>query len=169
MKLNLHPSQLDQDTLLGQCDVRRQRRSGPGGQHRNKVETGVFLVHRPTKIGSQATERRSQKQNLQLALARLRVNLALGHRGANAEEYPSPLWQQRCQHGRIAVSPSHPDLAPLLAEALDVLAHHDWQPPRAAEQLGCSTSQLIKFLRRDPRGLAELNRRRRDAGLPKLH
>ncbi len=167
--MTLHPTQLDHNALLDECDVRRQRRSGPGGQHRNKVETGVFLVHRPTKIRSQATERRSQQQNLQLAVARLRVNLALGHRGANADEYPSPRWQQRCQHGQIAVNPSHPDFALLLAEALDVLAHHDWQPPRAAEQLDCSTSQLIKLLRRDPRGLSELNRRRRDAGLPMLH
>ena len=96
-------------------------------------------------------------------------NLALGHRGANADEYPSPRWRQRCQHRQIVVSPSHPDFALLLAEALDVLARHDWQPPRAAEQLDCSTSQLIKFLRRDPRGLSELNRRRCEAGLTKLH
>ena len=33
--------------------------SGPGGQHRNRTESGVRLTHRPTGIVVLATERRS--------------------------------------------------------------------------------------------------------------
>ena len=37
----IHPAALPFDALLKECEVRRLRRSGPGGQHRNKVETAV--------------------------------------------------------------------------------------------------------------------------------
>ncbi|HYW80276.1 MAG TPA: peptide chain release factor-like protein, partial [Thermoguttaceae bacterium] len=76
----VHPAALPADALFEQCDMRRLRRSGPGGQHRNKVETAVVLTHRPTGISAEANERRSQAQNRNVAIARLRMNLALGIR-----------------------------------------------------------------------------------------
>lgn len=51
------------------------RASGPGGQHRNKRETGVRIVHVPTGITVTATERRERPQNLALALERLERKL----------------------------------------------------------------------------------------------
>ncbi len=49
--------------------------SGPGGQHRNRTESGVRLVHPPTGLTVTATERRSQLLNRSVALARLREKL----------------------------------------------------------------------------------------------
>ncbi|MCG2764428.1 MAG: peptide chain release factor-like protein [Desulfarculaceae bacterium] len=52
------------------------RGTGPGGQHRNKTETGVRLTHLPSGIVVTATERRSQYQNREVALLRLADALA---------------------------------------------------------------------------------------------
>jgi len=57
-------------------DVIFVKAGGPGGQHRNKSETGVRLVHRPTGITVQATERRERTRNLSLAWERLEAAVA---------------------------------------------------------------------------------------------
>lgn len=66
---------LTDEALLLECDEAFFIASGPGGQHRNKTETGVRLAHRPTGITVTATERRSQLQNRGEALERLRAVL----------------------------------------------------------------------------------------------
>ena len=65
------PAPLDPEKILAESDMEFVRASGPGGQHRNKRETGVRLVHRPTGVVALATERRSQAQNRSLAIERL--------------------------------------------------------------------------------------------------
>ena len=51
---------LDDEALEAQCELSFFVASGPGGQHRNKTESGVRLTHRPTELSVTATERRSQ-------------------------------------------------------------------------------------------------------------
>jgi len=61
----------DRETLEKECTVEFVRDTGPGGQHRNKRETGVRLYHIPSGVIVTAVERRSQAQNLEEAYERL--------------------------------------------------------------------------------------------------
>lgn len=168
-----HPAALSDEELLRDCDVTFLRRSGPGGQHRNKVETAVRLRHRPTGIEAEAGERRSQAENRSAALRRLRIKLALesprvAARGLERPAVPSELWSSRCTNRKIVVSADHADFPAILAEALDVLAGCGFELRPAAEQLQISGSQLVKLLKKEPAALEVVNRRREQAGLHRL-
>ena len=133
----------------------------------------MILTHRPT--GS-APRRRSgaRKARTGAALGRLRIELALAirrpiDRDDGGPFVPGALWRSRCRGGRIVVNPEHEDFPALLAEALDVLSALDDDPRAASEALGCSATQLVKLIREEPRALALVNRRRRQAGRHPLH
>jgi ribosome-associated protein len=68
------------DDLLAQCRVETFMAGGKGGQHQNRTETGVRLVHLPTGIVVTAREERSQLRNKAAALARLRRRLVAMNR-----------------------------------------------------------------------------------------
>lgn len=64
--LNVNRDRIERDT-----EIEFFKGSGPGGQHRNKRETGVRLRHVPTGIVIQTDERRSQSGNREIAFQRL--------------------------------------------------------------------------------------------------
>lgn len=164
-----HPAELPPEELLRDCRIEMRRRGGPGGQHRNKVETAVLLTHEPSGVSAEANERRSQAQNRTVAVRRLRLRLALSVRGEREHAPgPSPRWLARCRDGRIVVSAEHEDYPALLAEALDRLAESAYDVGPAAERLGCTASQLLKLLRREPEAFLHLNAARERQGLPRL-
>lgn len=63
--------------LQVQCRVETLRSSGPGGQHRNKTESAVRLLHLPTGLVAFAAEDRSQHKNRTKAFKRLREVIAM--------------------------------------------------------------------------------------------
>lgn len=95
---------------------------------------------------------------------------AVGRPGAAC----SDLWRSRVNGGgkqarrgsagAIVCNPDHHDYPALLAEALDVIAAESWQPKPAAERLGVTSSQLVKFVKDCPAAMTQWNRERAKRG-----
>ena len=162
-----HPATLLPSELLKQCDVKHTRGSGPGGQHRNKVNTACVINHRPTDVSASAYEDRSQARNSANALIRLRIRLALQLRSQPPPTEPSALWMSRVKSGKLAVSESHEDFPAVLCEALDWIDTLD-DAKAAAQALGVSSSQMVKLLAKEPAALELVNRMRASKGVGPL-
>ena len=66
------------DLEVNDADIRMEvfRASGAGGQHVNKTSSAVRLIHEPTGLVASSQEERSQLQNREKALTRLRTMIA---------------------------------------------------------------------------------------------
>jgi protein subunit release factor A len=167
----MHPARLPEEELIKQCTFAKGRGSGPGGQHRNKVETKVTVTHVPTGVETHASERRSAVENRRVAIRRLRLALAVKARsGVGSGDVRSELWRSRCSpEGRVSCNTEHADYPALLAEALDMVAACGLDVKKAAIRLSCSASQLIKLIQQHPAAIEDLNRQRAAAGEHPLH
>lgn len=170
-----HPALLSVEDLESECDFRAQRRSGPGGQHRNKTSSGVFLCHQPTGIVAEATERRSQADNRAVALTRLRFRLAVQRRTASTHGHAcghsdDPVSQHDIEQdeseqavrqafaGRpLRLGERNPAKPAVLALLLNDLHAAGGQPSLVAAWWSTSTSGIVSLLKSHPPAFALLN------------
>jgi len=145
---------LPDEELLRQCRVETMRGTGPGGQKRNKTESAVRLIHRPSGVMSRHDETRSQHMNKRRALDGLRLALALQLRFPRVEgaplangRRPGPLW---------------------VACVLDLLEGVNYGVADAAAASGMTTSRLCRELAKVPLAWEKVNAERAARGFPKL-
>ena len=129
------------DQLLSACTLKGFQGSGPGGQHRNKTNTGVQLTLREYNLEIKSSEGRSAKENKVHALHRMQMALALKIRETPQEpEIPFP-----GSNGHI--QPSNPLFPLFVAHVFDRMAQKNGDTKEAAKAFGLSPSALVKILR----------------------
>lgn len=162
--------ELDDAALLAQCVVHTYRSSGPGGQHRNKTSSAVRLHHRPTGLIAKGEEDRSQHVNKRRALRRLRMTLATDLlEEIEPENYaPSALLAGCITTGRLEVRRKDERALFVINELLSVLQSCTGHVSEAAEAIGVSTGNLVKFFNIDPQVWRKVSGIRQANGLKAL-
>lgn len=165
---------LPPENLLKDCGQARFQGSGPGGQKRNRVYSGVRLTHVPSGLTAECVDSRASGRNVGEALSRLRLAIALAATPApgaqgNAAVTPTedivgntgvtgsgaaagPLGPGDPAPGlpfRAGANPTHPDYARGALRALSLLRSHAGQVTPAAAALGCTPSALTRFLKEE--------------------
>jgi hypothetical protein len=166
-----HPAILAEETLAAQCRMSQLRRSGPGGQHRNKVSTAIQWLHEPTGITAEASESRDQNRNRREALARLRIRMAIRLRSAIGAIEQSPLTDPRSSQlrelgrsRRLKVSAGNDDYPAILALVMDDLHRAGGQPSLVGPLWNASTTAVVSLVSVWPAALQEVNRWREHHG-----
>lgn len=114
------------------------KRSGNGGQKRNKTSSAVRVSLKEFDISAEDCTERSQKLNRSKALQKLRRKIAMTFRETPTEEELT------------AVAPSNSKYPLFLARLLDLLESVNYSFKECGVKMNLSSSQVEKLLRKDP-------------------
>lgn len=163
---------LSDSELLRQCEVDTYRASGPGGQKRNKTSSAVRIRHTPTGLLVIAEESRSQHENREMALRRIRHAFYLNLRETIPEDLLNSesilelddYREARDHQGRLHMNRKNPHFWPAVGVVLDVLVAVEARVSDAAKLLSISTANLIDFLQTEPKVWEQTGRLRAQFG-----
>lgn len=181
---------LTPDDLLSQCQRTPYQASGPGGQKRNRVYSGIRFEHKPSGLRAESAAHREAARNQKDALQKLRLELALAAArsvplfadrtapetddaaAGDASGGPHPSAPIAIPANfpafRAKINPEHRDFPCVVLRALIALRENQGEPKGAAQVLGVSTSACVKFLAIHKQVFAEANRVRERLGRPTL-
>lgn len=155
--------QMDDETLLRACSLQGYQGSGPGGQHRNKTNTGVLLRLAPFNLEIRCCEERSALRNREIALRRMRLALAL-----HCREVPPPVPAFTFPGSNGRVQPTNPGYATFIADCLDRLQLAEGDVAPVAQVWALSSSALIRLFFADKAVLEAVQKIRAQHGKPVL-
>lgn len=113
------------------------KRSGNGGQKRNKTSSAVRVTLKELAISAEDCTERSQKLNRSKALQKLRRKIAMTVRQEISDEIIT------------IVAPSNDRYPLFLARLIDLLSSVNYSFKECGLKLNLSSSQVEKLLRRD--------------------
>ncbi len=151
------------DELLRACKVTGFQGSGPGGQFRNKTNSGVDLRLCEFNLAIKSCESRSASENKLHALHRMRLAIALSVR-----EAPKPREALKFPGSMGHVQPSNELYPQFIADVLDIVSANGGDTREAARSFGLSPTALTKILHADKAVLAKVQGLRRIGGKPWL-
>jgi RF-1 domain len=159
--------------LLGECRREAYQGSGAGGQKRNRVRSGIRLIHDATGLRAENCEHREAGHNVQEALHHLRLQcaLALGEwwKAADPNLAANLIWPEPARSRfRVEASPSHADYPIAAACSLVALARAGGRLSEAAEAVGVSGSALTRHFKADKAIWAFVLRLRQANQMPPL-
>jgi hypothetical protein len=132
--------------------------TGPGGQHRNRNYTAVRLVTKvPAGFTAEESSFRSQKQNLEAALQKLRLLLAFAWRKTPPERFNYTHYNE-----------NNPNYPLELAKLLDVVCDCKFDHKNAALRANITPTRLLKELAREYIVWQEFQKCRLESGLSEL-
>ncbi|MBO5422348.1 MAG: peptide chain release factor [Fibrobacteraceae bacterium] len=155
--------QLPLDELLRACTLKGYQGSGPGGQHRNKTNTGVCLRLAPYNLEIKSCESRSVSENKTHALHRMQLALAIYVR-----EPPKPESQLKFPGSNGRIQTSNPQYPQFIANVLDIVEANGGDTKVAAKAFGLSPTALTKILHADKHVLKAMQDIRAKKGRPPL-
>ena len=130
---------MSDDKLADLCSIDAFVGKGPGGQHRNRNYTAIRVVLKCAEnISAEETAFRSQKQNLQSALNKLRYKIAVTFR----KTVPQAAAYTHLNSGSQLYAFE-------LAKIIDVVSACRCDHKEAAAVLNMSNTKLLKELARD--------------------
>ena len=149
--------------LLRACKVSGFQGGGPGGQFRNKTNSGVDLRLSAFNLAIKSCESRSASENKVHALHRMRLAIAL-----NVREAPKDPSELKFPGSMGHIQPSNAAYPQFIADVLDIVAANGGDTKEAARAFDLTPSALTKILHADKAILAKIQELRQAGGKPDL-
>lgn len=144
--------------LLRACTLKGYQGSGPGGQHRNKTNTGVCLKLNHYNLEIKSSESRSACENKTHALHRMQMALAL-----EVREEPLPPEKLKFPGSQGRIQTSNPLFPLFIAQVLDIVYVNKGDTKPAALAFNLTPTALTRILHLN-KGVVEKIRIMREAG-----